>query len=287
MDAEKIICCDRGDNDNALAAAILANGNRRNDDPMAWAAMMNQNQQWNNPFAYLIWMMFANRFMGGWGEGFNGQNAQNVETMSQLQAIRSQLQDNQNTNLTMDAVKGNTAAISQLAQTLNIDFNALKDCCCDVRAGISRFGDQIGFSAERVIAAMERGNTGILSAVQNCCCETQKELIRMQGNINLQICQQTGELRNGQRDLGQAITQGFAQSSYETQRQTCDIIAAGERNTQRIIDTLNNHWNDENQRKIQDLKFELSQERQNNLILNRLNGFGCGYNNGCANGCGC
>lgn len=49
MDAEKIICCDRGDNDNALAAAILANGNRRNDDPMAWAAMMNQNQQWNNP----------------------------------------------------------------------------------------------------------------------------------------------------------------------------------------------------------------------------------------------
>lgn len=126
MDAEKIICCDRGDNDNALAAAILANGNRRNDDPMAWAAMMNQNQQWNNPFAYLIWMMFANRFMGGWGEGFNGQNAQNVETMNQLQAIRSQLQDNQNTNLTMDSVKGNTAAISQLAQTLNIDFSAMK-----------------------------------------------------------------------------------------------------------------------------------------------------------------
>lgn len=24
MEAEKIICCDRGDNDNALAAAILA-----------------------------------------------------------------------------------------------------------------------------------------------------------------------------------------------------------------------------------------------------------------------
>lgn len=34
---EKIYCCDRGDNDNALAAAILANGNNRRDDwgPMA------------------------------------------------------------------------------------------------------------------------------------------------------------------------------------------------------------------------------------------------------------
>lgn len=29
---EKIYCCDRGDNDNALAAAILANGNNRRDD---------------------------------------------------------------------------------------------------------------------------------------------------------------------------------------------------------------------------------------------------------------
>ena len=36
---EKIYCCDRGDNDNALAAAILAGNNRRDDwGPMA--AMM-------------------------------------------------------------------------------------------------------------------------------------------------------------------------------------------------------------------------------------------------------
>ena len=77
------------------------------------------------------------------------------------------------------------------------------------------------------------------------------------------------------------------QVGYETQKQTCDIITAGNANTQRIIDTLNNHWNDENQRKIQDLKFELSQERQNNLLLSRLGGnCGCGGNYGCGCGCG-
>lgn len=33
---EKIYCCDRGDNDNALAAAILAGNNHRDDwSPMA------------------------------------------------------------------------------------------------------------------------------------------------------------------------------------------------------------------------------------------------------------
>ena len=38
---EKIYCCDRGDNDNALAAAIMASNNRRDDwGPMA--AMMDE-----------------------------------------------------------------------------------------------------------------------------------------------------------------------------------------------------------------------------------------------------
>lgn len=71
-----------------------------------------------------------------------------------------------------------------------------------------------------------------------------------------------------------------------------DGHGAGQDNTQRIIDTLNNHWKDEQALKIQDLKFELSQERQNNLInerFNRLGNCGCGWNNncGCGNGCGC
>lgn len=48
---EKIYCCDRGDNDNALAAAILAGNNRRDDwGPMA--AMMSGGM--NNYFARLI-----------------------------------------------------------------------------------------------------------------------------------------------------------------------------------------------------------------------------------------
>lgn len=106
-------------------------------------------------------------------------------------------------------------------------------------------------------------------------------------DIQLQNCKDTGELRNGQRDLGFAITQGFASSAYETQRQTCDIINNANSNTQRIIDTLNNHWSDEKSLQIQDLKFQLSQERQNNLLLNRLGGNGCGCGNWNNCGCGC
>lgn len=74
---------------------------------MAMAAMMNggMGNQWNNPFTYLVWMMFAQRMWGNdWG---NGQNAQNVELQNQIQSLHSQIADNQNSNMIMDAINGN------------------------------------------------------------------------------------------------------------------------------------------------------------------------------------
>lgn len=185
--------------------------------------------------------------------------------------------------------RGNGFALSQLAQTLNIDFNTLQKCCCDVQAAIQQVAGQVGFSAERVINAVNLGDCNVIQALQNCCCQTQRQIADFRADVQLQTCQQTSELRNGQRDLGFAITQGFSATAFQAQQDKCDILRAGQDNTQRIIDTLNNHWKDEQALQIQDLKFQLSQERQNNLInerFNRLNGnYGCG--NGCGCGCGC
>lgn len=291
---EKIYCCDRDNNDNALAAAILANGNNRRDDWGPMAAMMGggMNNWMNNPFAYLMFLaLFRNGGFGFGGDGA-GTATQGIETQAQLNAIRTQLQDNQNADCIKSAIQGNGFALSQLAQTLNIDFNTLQKCCCDVQAAIQQVAGQVGFSAERVINAADRGDLNIIQQLKDCCCTTQKAILEQGYQNQLAICNQTGELRNGQRDLGVAIAQGFAQVGYQQAADKCEIIRAGQDNTQRIIDTLNNHWKDEQALQIQDLKFQLSQERQNNLInerFNRLGNCGCGWNNncGCGNGCGC
>ena len=95
---EKIYCCDHDNNDNALAAAILANGNNRRDDWGPMAAMMGggMNNWMNNPFAYLMFMALLCN--GGFGFGGDGAGAatQGIETQAQLNAIYTQLQDNQN-----------------------------------------------------------------------------------------------------------------------------------------------------------------------------------------------
>lgn len=306
---EKVYCYDHpsaynhGNNDALIVSAL---NNRRDNDPMAMAAMMNggMGQQWmNNPFAYMM-MMFMTRMFGwggdGFGGGYNGQGQQNVEMQSQLQAIRSQLQDNQNASLLRDAIgdgfQRNDFALSQLAQNLNVDFNSLKDCCCQVQAAIQNVAGQVNFSAERVINAANMGDCRVIEALKDCCCQN-KELVQRMGyenqlgqkdiinNTTQGFCNLNFNMQNGFDRTNTALERGFSAVAYETQKQTCDILNAGNANTQRIIDTLNNHWSTEQANKIQDLKFELSQERQNNLLLSRLGG-NCGcYSNNC--GCGC
>lgn len=272
---EKIYCCDRGNY----------------NDPLAMAAMFGRNGGFGNNFAELFVLLLATRMFGGFGgfggEGFGfGQGQQNIEMQNQLQAIRTQLQDNQNLNCLQRAVDGNTADLRQLSNTLNCDFNTLQQCCCDLKQAMATIGGQIGYSKEAVINAVNSGDCQVIQAIKDCCCTTQKELIQMAGDIKLQNCQQTGELRNGQRDLGQAITQGFAQSSYETKSQTCEIIQAIKDAQQKTSDMLNTKWSNDQAREIQDLKNEISQLKQTETItaavMARFGGNNCGCNNGCS-----
>ena len=83
--------------------------------------------------------------------------------------------------------------------------------------------------------------------------------------------------------INTGVERGFSNVAYETQRQTCDIINAGNSNTQRIIDTLNGHWSQEQANEIQDLKFKNSQLQQNIYLANLMNG-GCGCGAGVAGG---
>lgn len=191
----------------------------------------------------------------------------------QITALQNQMQDNQNANLLMDGIKGISGSIQQLAQNLNCDFNTLNSCCCDLRQAIAQVSGQVGFSAERVINAVNMGDCNVIQAIKDCCCTTQRQLGDLRADIQLQVCQQTGELRNGQRDLGVAISQGFASAAYETQKQTCEIINNQNANTQRIVDTLNSHWRDELQLQNQDLKTKISQLEQTQQILAAIGGF--------------
>lgn len=251
---------------------------KNNNDPMAMAAMLNNNQWMNNPFIYLVFLMMFGR-NGLWGN--NANSVQNAEIQGQLNAIRNQMSDNQNSGLLMDAVKGNNNAITQLASNLNCDFNSLNNAICAVRSGIQDVAGKVGFSAEKVINAANLGDLNIVQQLKDCCCQTQQNLLKMgyeqqlatanqTNTIAGKICDTNYSLNNAINTLATGVERGFASTNYATQTQTCEILRDNQRNTQHIIDTLNTHWNQDLQQKYNDARLELSQVRQNQYLISQL-----------------
>ncbi len=262
---EKVYCTGDGGNDN-LAAALLARG--RDNDPATMLAAMNGGMGggWNNPFAYMMMLgMFRFMYGDGWNNGQNG-NVQRAEIQSQIDSLRNQMSDNHNSDLLMGAIQGNNQDLKTLAANLNCDFNALQSSVCGIQAAIQNVGGKVGFSAERVINAANLGNLNIIQQLKDCCCTTQQNINRMGYENQL-----------GQKDIINAMQQGFCYTNTGLERgfsnlgnliQTvvCDLKNSGKDNTQRIVDVLNNHWQQDLQIQLEDSK----RREQTGFIIQQL-----------------
>ena len=206
--------------------------------------------------------------MMAWMRDWNnrGGNLQDTELQNQIASLRTQMQDGNNTALLMDAVKGNGVALGQLAQNLNCDMNHLQNAVCGVQAAIQDVGGKVGFSAERVINAANLGNLNIIQQLKDCCCTTQQNINRMGYENQL-----------GQKDIINAMQQGFCYTNTGLERgfsnlgnliQTvvCDLKNSGKDNTQRIVDVLNNHWQQDLQIQLEDSK----RREQTGFIIQQL-----------------
>ncbi len=260
----KVYCGDRDRGSDALAYAAMAN---RGNDPMALAAMMNggMNGWQNNPFIYLVWMMFAQRM---WGNGDG--SLQNTAIQGQLDSLRTQMSDNHNSDLLMSAINGNAQDLKTLAANLNCDFNQLQTAVCSVRSAIDQVAGQVGFSAERVINAVNAGNCSVIQAIKDCCCQTQQNIIRMGYENQLGQKDILERIQSGLDFVNRGVERGFSATAFQAQQDKCDVIRAGQDNTQRIIDTLNLHWQQDLQQRYNDARLELSQQRQNAALIAAL-----------------
>lgn len=161
-------------------------------------------------------------------------------------------------------LKGNSAALGQLATNLNCDFGVLKDCCCNIQNAITTVGGQVGYTSERVINAVERGNCDVIQAINNCCCNTQKAIIEQGYQNQLANERQTYQITNSVDSVGRAVERGFCDSAYATQTQTCalqnTIRDTGTANTNQIIAKLDAMQNQALLDKIDALREKNSQQ---------------------------
>lgn len=115
--------------------------------------------------------------MAMWGRNGFGGNDQDTN------AILSALNGDTGRDMIMQAVQGNSQALSTLASTLNCDINTLRSSIDSVHYAIQSVGSQVGMSGQQIINAIQAGNCQLASQLAQCCCDN-KLLITTQGYEN-------------------------------------------------------------------------------------------------------
>lgn len=139
LENERIIVQDRGGIDAGIAA-LMQNANK-GFDPAALMAMMNNgngmfggNGGWWWIFIIVLFWMW-----GGWGGNGFGRGNQ-AETNSDFARLAAMGNQNNNTDLLMQAINGNKDAINTLSTNLNCDVKSIDNALCSIQNAIGKVG---------------------------------------------------------------------------------------------------------------------------------------------------
>ena len=298
MSDTKIFSLDGGMGSGGMAPLLASLCQNRGVDPNMLAALMNNNRNGFDGFGawwIIILLIFGwGGFGNGFGGGFNGRG-----TAQGLADLGNLVNNDVGRDLIMQAIQGNATAISQLASTVHCDVNSLNSAIQNLNTQIG----SLGLGQRDIIAAMQNGNSTIMSKLCDCCCENR-----------LAVCQQTNTIQSAINTVNTGMERGFSETNYAFAEQTCQLkseinalkqyvgeqfCALKERESQREIQSLRDQ--------VQAFQLSASQQAQTANLMAQLrpcpapayvvpNPFGCNCNNnpynnnGCGcynNGCGC
>lgn len=252
---------------------------QRGLDPNLLLAMnANGNNGFGGEGGWFVWLIFL-FFIFGWGgngawgnRGGNGNgfNAGNADLAGLIVSENSK-------DLLMQAIQGNSTAISQLASNLNCDINTVNSGIQNLQSQLCNIGNQVGLTGQQVINAIQMGNANLASSLASCCCDVRQEIASFRGDVALQNCQNTNALTNAINFVNSSVERGFASAEFNQQGQTNQIVKAISDQTTFIQQKFCDLEMREMQNKIdtlrtenQSLKFAESQQAQNNYLISQL-----------------
>lgn len=260
---EKVYCNDRPNNNNDLATCL---------------ALSNNMQGGNYMFPLLIWTMFAQRMWGNdCARHFDDPQYGYAALSNQIAAFQTRMADNHNTDLLYGQGQYNGMDFRAGIDKLSGGQALLQQTLCGIQAAIAKVEGITGFSAERVINAINLGDANITSTFQKCCCDTRTEIIRMGYENQLgqkDLLNQMGrdsaaigsQMQMGFDRTNTGLERGFASMGYIAEQNTCRLERAIESASQRQLDALNKHWVEQ----LRDRMYQMSQDAQTASIVNQL-----------------
>jgi len=166
-------------------------------------------------------------FGGNWGGG-NGAAG----------FLSNQLSNDSGRELIMQAVtnqgEASRTAIQTLATTLGQDFNLVNQGVQTVQNALSNLALQHAVSVPQIINSIQNGDASIISAFQNCCCQTQKQIMEQGYQSQIATLNQTNQLGSQADRNTNSLLNAINAQTVVMNDQFC---AARERDMQAKIDT--------------------------------------------------
>lgn len=176
----------------------------------------------------LGFLLGAMLFNGGFGFGGFGGNG------SFGYGLANQLNNNNNTDLIMNAINGTDADVRLLATTLNADINEVTGAIHQVQNAIQQVGAQNGMGFLQVTNAIQSGDAAISRQLCECCCENRLLTTQQGYESRIQTIEQTNQLGQ-QADRNTASIVGAINALHtDMTREFCNTK---EREMQSKIDT--------------------------------------------------
>ena len=162
-------------------------------------------------------------FGGNWG-GFGANGA----------GLANFMNNDNNTDLVLNAINGTDSDVRLLATTLNANFNDVKNAVNTVQSAIQSVGAQNGMGFLQVTNAVQSGNASIAKQLCECCCENRLLTTQQGYEGRIQTIEQTNTLGATINGNGRAITDAIADLKTSMTREFCDVK---EREMQEKINT--------------------------------------------------
>lgn len=184
--------------------------------------------------------------LGGWGGGIlgfilgillgnNGLFGGFGGNGGMAYGLANQMNNNNNTDLVMNAINGTDSDVRLLATTLNADINEVTGAIHQVQNAIQQVSAQNGMGFLQVTNALQSGNAALSRQLCECCCENRLLTTQQGYEGRIQTIEQTNALQNTINSNGRSITDAIADLQTNMTREFCEVR---EREMQSKIDTL-------------------------------------------------
>ena len=177
--------------------------------------------------------------MFGWGNGgFGGGFGNWGGGAGQLGFLSNQLNNDSGRELIMNAItnqgEASRTAIQTLSTMLGQDFNLTNAGIQSAQNTLNQIANQLGMSTLQMINAVQSGDANVISTLQSCCCQTQKQIMEQGYQSQIATLNQTNQLGSQADRNTNSLLNAINAQTVAMNDQFC---AARERDMQAKIDT--------------------------------------------------